>query len=80
MARRENRHSHSLGQRQSHTSRMTVLQVSKIDQEGPSKDVAWYHSDVEGNIRPEMRDLLLNYSKIPAEELVAHITQVVCQP
>ena len=59
---------------------MTVLQVSKIDQEGPSKDVPWYHSDVEGNIRPEMRELLLNYSKIPAEELVTHITQVVCQP
>ncbi|KAF6240137.1 hypothetical protein HO173_001747 [Letharia columbiana] len=55
---------------------MTALQVPQPDKERPSKDVAWYNPDVESNIRPEMRDLLLNYSKIPAEDLVGHITKV----
>lgn len=57
-----------------------ALQVLQPDKERPSKDVAWYNPDVESNIRPEMRDLLLNYSKIPAEDLVGHITKVVCKP
>lgn len=59
---------------------MTVPQILQADKERPSKDVDWYHPDVQSNIGPEMRDLLLNYSKIPADDLVAHITKVVCLP
>ena len=58
---------------------MTTSQNAQLDGDPPSKEVAWYNPDVESNIRPEMRDLLLNYSKIPAEKLVAHVNEVVSQ-
>ena len=58
---------------------MTASRDARLDSDRPSKDVAWYNPDVESNIRLEMRDLLLNYSKIPAEKLVAHVNEVVRQ-
>ena len=56
---------------------MTEIHSSPADKEWASRSVAWYHADVQSNIRIEMEDLLLNYSKIPAENLVAHIAKVV---
>lgn len=55
---------------------MAASEVLQSGKSQPSKEVAWYSSDIQNNIRPEMRDLLLNYSKIPAEDLVAHISKV----
>ena len=59
---------------------MAALEVPQSGKNQPSREVHWYNADIQGNIRPEMRDLLLNYSKIPAENLVAHISKVVGQP
>ena len=59
---------------------MAASEVLQSGKSQPSKDVAWYNPDIQNNIRPEMRDLLLNYSKIPAEDLVAHISKVVRWP
>lgn len=59
---------------------MTDSGIPQHGKDRPSKDVDWYNPDVQSNIRPEMQDLLLNHCKIPAEDLVAHVTEVVCQP
>ncbi len=59
---------------------MAASKTPQLDDDRPSKEVVWYDPDIESNIRPEMRDLLVNYSKIPAEEMVAHIDKVVRQP
>ena len=56
---------------------MAALEVLQSGKSQPSKEVSWYDSDIQNKIKPEMLELLLKYSKIPAEDLVAHISKVV---
>ena len=37
----------------------------------------WYSADPP-DIKPEVREVLETYSKIPSDEVVAHVTRVVC--
>lgn len=43
----------------------------------PGKDVRWYIESVDGALTEYMRGLLVNYSKIPSDDLEKHLYAVV---
>jgi hypothetical protein len=43
-----------------------------------SKDVPWYNPDVGSQLGDSARELLENYSNIPAAEVEDHVYKVVC--
>ena len=47
---------------------------AKVDQY--SKDVPWYHKEL-GDLSPACRELLENYSHIPADEVIPHVLELV---
>jgi hypothetical protein len=48
---------------------------AKID--ARDKDVPWYHPDISNKIGDSVRELLENYSKIPAAEVHDHVYKIV---
>jgi len=42
-----------------------------------SKDLPWYNPSLSGLLRPSMSLLLENWSKVPGDEIEAHIYSVV---
>jgi hypothetical protein len=44
-----------------------------------SRDVGWYLKDLS-DVKPSARDLLENYSKIPPEDVVKHVYEIVRHP
>jgi hypothetical protein len=43
-----------------------------------SKDVPWYNPDIGNRLGDSARELLENYSKIPASEVEDHVYKIVC--
>jgi hypothetical protein len=43
----------------------------------PGKDVRWYIESVDGALTDYMRDLLIDYSKVPSDDLLQHLYAVV---
>ncbi|CAG8982887.1 hypothetical protein HYALB_00002904 [Hymenoscyphus albidus] len=42
----------------------------------PSKELAWYLDDLKGRVTPEIRRLLEEYSKVPADEVLRHVHEI----
>jgi hypothetical protein len=42
-----------------------------------STDVAWYNEDVGNKLGPKAREILEEYSKIPADQVESHVSKIV---